>query len=130
MRAGRHLIDVDIMWGISGVPFGVRGQTDVWVNFPQSDADNKAAATLLHPEVGKYVALGGGATHLTEAVSLLDEVFSVSRAAPTDTASAMPAAIRGYVDLLPKADGRGGAAVGAKAATRAGRARRTTRKNR
>ena len=129
-RAGRHLIDVDIMWGISGVPFGVRGQTDVWVNFPQSDADNKAAATLLHPEVGKYVALGGGATHLTEAVSLLDEVFSVSRAAPTDTASAMPAAIRGYVDLLPKADGRGGAAAGAKAATRAGRARRTTRKNR
>jgi hypothetical protein len=128
-RAGRHLIDVDIIWGISGVPFGVRGQSDVWVNFPQSDADNRAAATLL-PEVGMYVALGGGATHLTEAVSRLDEVFSVSQSAATDRASAVPAAIRGYAGLLAKTGGRGGAAAGSKAPTRAGRARRTTRKNR
>ena len=129
-RAGRHMIGVDVMWGISGVPFGVRGQTDVWVNFPQSDGDNKAAAMLLHPEVGKYVALGGGATHLTEAVSRLNEVFSVGGAAATDTTSAVPAAVRGYADLLPKTDGRGGAAAGAKAPMRAGRKRRTTRKTR
>ncbi len=129
-RAGRHMIGVDVMWGISGVPFGVRGQTDVWVNFPQSDADNKAAAMLLHPEVGKYVALGGGATHLSEAVSRLNEVFSVGGATATDTASAVPAAVRGYADLLPKTDWRGDAAVAVKAPIRAGGARRTTRKNR
>ncbi len=106
-RAGRHIIEVNVLWSISGVPFGVKARTDVWVNFPQSNTDNDAASTLLHPEVGMYVALGGGANHLTEAVSRLNKVFSSSNSRTADGAGASaPAAIRGYDGLLPGADGR------------------------
>lgn len=105
-RAGRHIIEINVLWSLSGVPFGVKARTDVWVNFPQSNTDNEAASTLLHPEVGMYVALGGGAYHLTEAVSRLNKVFSsaTSRGADASGASA-PAAIRGYEGLLRGLDG-------------------------
>lgn len=130
-RAGRHLIEVDVTWGIAGVPFGARGQAEVWVNFPQSEADNKAAATLLNPEVGKYVALGGGAMHLTEAVSRLKEVFPMAgRDLAADSAGGMPAAIRGYIDLLPKMDRRNNTPAPGNRPTGGGKARRRTRPKR
>lgn len=103
-RAGRHVIEVHVTWSISGVPFGVKGRTDVWVNFPQSSTDNDVAATLMHPEVGMYVALGGGANHLTDAVSRLTSAFpsAMGGAAAGDAhESAAPAALRGYQGLLP-----------------------------
>ncbi|HMG34186.1 MAG TPA: hypothetical protein VKM94_09635 [Blastocatellia bacterium] len=133
-RPGGYVIEVDVMWAISGVPFGVKGRTDVWVNFPQSDTDNAAAAALLHPEVGKYVALGGGATHLTEAVSRLDEVFGGIAAGATDRRGTAPAAMRGYAGLLPTSRRRdvGAAAPRARAKGRAerGKKRKTGDKNR
>src|SRR5262249_34054181 len=105
-RPGRHLIQLDVMWAIAGVPFGARGETDVWVNFPQSSADNDAAATLLHPDVGVYVALGGGATHLTEAVSRLKAARSrISENGGTGD-TAVSSALRGYAGLLPAEGGR------------------------
>ena len=103
------------MWSIAGVPFGVSGRTNVWVNFPQSNADNDAAAKLLHPEVGMYVALGGGANHLSEAVSRLNHVSSIGGAADSaDGGNSAPGALRGYHSLLPAAsastsDSSGGA---------------------
>ncbi|MBA3766026.1 MAG: hypothetical protein H0W99_03365 [Acidobacteria bacterium] len=104
-RAGRHIIEARVLWSIAGVPFGVRATTDVWVNFPQSNTDNEAAATLLHPEVGKYVALGGGATHLTEAVDRLNAAFNGAGNGGSNTSDGpsknMPAAIRGFDGLLP-----------------------------
>lgn len=116
-RAGRHLLEARVLWSITGVPFGVRASTSVWVNFPQSNADNNAAATLLHPEVGKYVALGGGASHLTEAVARLEAVFPQASNAGFDTAddagpSTRPAAMRGYDGLLPGNRGRRRGGVG------------------
>lgn len=100
------------MWAITGVPFGVKGRTDVWVNFPQSDADNNAAAMLLHPEVGVYVALGGG-SHLTEAVSRLNEVSSGAVTGDSRGKGPALAALRGYAGLLPL-NGRDAAKAGAK----------------
>jgi hypothetical protein len=101
-RPGRYLIEIDVMWSIAGVPFGVKGRSDVWVNFPQSNADNAVAQTLLHPEVGKYVALGGGAEHLTEAVSRLNDAFSAGGTGDTDDGNGpAPAALRGYAGLMP-----------------------------
>jgi hypothetical protein len=112
-RAGRHLLEARVLWSITGVPFGVRASASVWVNFPQSNADNNAAATLLHPEVGKYVALGGGANHLTEAVARLEAVFPQAGNARFNTADDTgpanePAAMRGYDGLLPGTGRRAG----------------------
>jgi hypothetical protein len=95
----------------------VRASASVWVNFPQSNADNNAAATLLHPEVGKYVALGGGANHLTEAVARLETAFpqagSAGFGAADDAGPAnKPAAMRGYDGLLPGARRRAGGGGG------------------
>jgi hypothetical protein len=106
-RAGRHIIEVHVTWSISGVPFGVKARTDVWVNFPQSGTDNDVAATLMHPEVGMYVALGGGADHLTDAVARLTNVFpaAMGGAGAGDAADGpAPAAIRGYQGILPGSD--------------------------
>jgi hypothetical protein len=126
-RSGRHAIEVHVMWGITGVPFGVKGRTDVWVNFPQSDADNSAAATLLHPEVGVYVALGGG-EHLTEAVSRLNEVSSGAATGDTNTNGPAPAALRGYEGILPT-NGRD-ARVARSKAKRPVKARKPSKKTR
>ena len=81
-------------------------------NFPATQADNDAAAELLHPEVGKYVALGGGANPLTEAVTRLSRVMGISEEPVGDsealrTRSALvterPKALRGYKGLhLPR----------------------------
>ena len=98
---GRHEVEVRIVWITGGVPFGVRATAPVWVNYPLTDADNDAAATLLHPQVGMYVALGGGADHLTEAVDRLERV----RAAEGDREA--PRALRGLREVMPRRRGRG-----------------------
>jgi hypothetical protein len=97
---GRHDVEVRVVWTVGGVPFGVQASAPVWVNYPRSDVDNEAASTLLHPSVGMYIALGGGADHLTEAVERLDRVA----AAEADREA--PRALRGLRDVLPPA-GRG-----------------------
>jgi hypothetical protein len=108
-RTGRHIIEVQIKWSLAGVPFGVRGRTDVWVNYPVTPTDNDVAATLMHPEVGMYVALGGGANHLTDAVDRLSRVFA-NGGGTADTADGgpAPAALRGYDGLLDRLPGIGG----------------------
>lgn len=94
MIPGKHLVEVRIVWQADGVPVGVRSNLDIWVNYPASAVDNDAAFLLLHPQVGMYVALGGG-DHLTEAVSRLQLVASMAR----DEAG--PIALRGYQGILP-----------------------------
>lgn len=105
-KPGRHTIEVRILWGVAQAPLGVKASTDVWVNYPQSVTDSDAAETLLHPDVGMYVALGGGATHLTEAVARLDKAFASADASKAlamagDQSQAVPKAIRGYRGILP-----------------------------
>jgi hypothetical protein len=98
---GRHLGELRVVWTDAGVPVGVRATMEVWVRYPQSAVDDEAADLLLDPEVGMYVALGGGASHLTGAVSRLERAMA---------SQPPPRALRGYHDLLPdsqKDDGSG-----------------------
>ena len=98
-----------IIWSIAGIPVGVKSAKHVWVNFPQTQLDNDAAAELLHPEVGKYVALGGGANHLTEAVTRLSRVMGATEEADdrglrSTVTTESPKALRGFKGLqLPRA---------------------------
>ena len=75
---GRHCIELRVIWAQSGIRLGTKTCADVFVDYPVSDADNEVAAHLLNDEVGKFVALGGGATHLTEAVKCIESAFEVS----------------------------------------------------
>ena len=107
-KPGHFVVEVRVLWSIAGIPVGVKSAQHVWVNFPQTQLDNDAAAELLHPEVGKYVSLGGGANHLPEAVVRLSRVMGVSeeaddRAAPRAAgraATERPKALRGFKDLV------------------------------
>src|SRR5262249_2237001 len=93
---GKHVIEMRIVWGHGGVAYGVKASTEVWVNYPQSRGDNDAAATLLHPEVGMLVALGGGATHLNVAARRIEEAHETGGGAEGHP----PACLRGYSGLI------------------------------
>ncbi|MGR9108334.1 MAG: hypothetical protein ACU843_15545 [Gammaproteobacteria bacterium] len=92
---GRYTIEVRTVWGIAGVPVGVKASATVWVNYPQCEADNQLAASLLHQEVGMFVALGGGAKHLKEAVSRLETCMASSGGDQSEKC-----AMRGYQGLI------------------------------
>lgn len=96
---GRYTIEARIVWGVSGAQVGVKASANVWVNYPQTEADNEAASTLLHEEVGIYVALGGGAKHLKEAVSRLESVSGKGKG-KKDSGQAAASAMRGYKGLI------------------------------
>jgi hypothetical protein len=72
---GRHIVEVMVLWQVSGLDVGVDGETALWVSYPVSDADNRVAALLFDPEVGRAVALGrvprgkeGAARRIADAV--------------------------------------------------------------
>jgi hypothetical protein len=97
-RPGRYHVRVSLAWSAQGVPVGVLGGVDVFVNFPTSDADNHAAGLVLHPEVGKWVALGGGAYHLHEACRRLCQLSDTAASARDVGGSPV---LRGLGDLMP-----------------------------
>jgi hypothetical protein len=100
-RPGRYTVTVTVQWSAQGVPVGVSGSCDVFVEYPTTDADNRAASLVLHPEVGKWVALGGGADHLTEAVRRLSEL---STAAETGDVRTPARLLSGFQGLLPRGE--------------------------
>lgn len=100
-RAGTHVIDVALMWTAAEVPCFIHGQGTVAISAPISALDDEAAGILLHPQVGQFVALGGGATHLTEAVSRLDSLTGGGARGDSDSRKAKPKALRGFDGLLP-----------------------------
>ena len=55
-RPGHYVVDVITMWQITETWVGADSEVHVWVSFPVSDADNRVAALMLHPEVGLAVA--------------------------------------------------------------------------
>ena len=111
---GKHTVKLEIVWNAGGVPCGVTANTEIWVNYPQSPADNEAAALLLHRQVGMYVALGGGADHLHEAVARLDLAGEIA------SGDAAPAALRGYDGLAPATNGKRGKTVARKTTSKRG----------
>jgi hypothetical protein len=73
---GKHRVELRVVWSDGGVPYGVQTAVEVWVDYPTSDADNEVASMLMHEDVGMFVALGGGASHLQGAVSRIEAAVS------------------------------------------------------
>jgi hypothetical protein len=110
-RPGRYYVNVAVSWSAQGVLVGVQNQIEVFVDYPITPADNQAADLVLHPEVGKWVALGGNAYHLPEACRRLVALSDTMEAAGTNKARAMsigagdgiarPSVFDGFAGLLP-----------------------------
>jgi hypothetical protein len=118
-RPGQHTVTVVVQWAAGGRSLGVEGSCPVWVDFPANDSDNAAASLLMDPEVGLWVALGGGADHLTEATARIDLVAgnasgrrdtrSTARAtSELAAADTTPRALRGFAPLLDAMENGGG----------------------
>ncbi|MEV0283172.1 hypothetical protein AB0H36_03535 [Kribbella sp. NPDC050820] len=102
-RPGRHLVGVAVTWSTAGVPVGATGQVELWVDHPTNDAENRDAALAMNPEVGKWVALGGGAYHLTEAVDRLTALAGGGAGPEGRAADAAPSSrvAEAFAGLLP-----------------------------
>jgi hypothetical protein len=97
-RPGRYRVTVAVDWSAQGVHVGLDDSIDLFVDYPASDADNHLAGLVLHPEVGKWVALGGGAYHLREASRRLHHLSALTGG------DAQPRALHGFAALLPNRD--------------------------
>jgi hypothetical protein len=79
---GSYTVSATITWETDGQPFSDTASAEVFVDYPLSKADNDVAALLLNDEVGKYVALGGNARHLKEAVSRIERASELAEEYP------------------------------------------------
>jgi hypothetical protein len=82
-QPGGYRLSVAVTWSAGGVPVGIEKDVELFVEFPTSDADNEATGLVLTPEVGKWVALGGDAYHLTDAARRLAALDAGARDAPS-----------------------------------------------
>ena len=105
-RPGRHVVTVSVTWSAGGVPVGVDGTAEVWVDSPVSDAENADAALVMHPEVGMWVALDGDADHLTEAVDRLSVLGGARDATDRGLRGGGSRVADAFADLMPRR-GRG-----------------------
>jgi hypothetical protein len=123
-RPGQHTVTVVVQWAAGGRSIGVEGSIPVFVDFPASDADNAAASLLMDPEVGLWVALGGGADHLSEATARInlaaggasgrgDADAAVTATAAAATGPGAATALRGFAPLLNTGRDGGGQSGGA-----------------
>jgi hypothetical protein len=71
---GRHIVRLDVSWKAGDIKLGVTATLEVLVDYPVTERDNDVIAQMMHPEVGKFVALGGHAYHLKEAVARVGAV--------------------------------------------------------
>ena len=94
LRPGRYRVTVAVGWSAQGIPVGVQRDLDVFVEYPTNQTDNQAADQVFHTEVGKWVALGGNAYHLADAVDRL-------RALSGSTFDTTPRLLAGFEGLLP-----------------------------
>jgi hypothetical protein len=77
-QPGVHKVEVDVHWNVDGVGLALSAEHFIWVDYPVTAKENEAAAALMHPEVGKYVALGGNAKHLDVAVERIGKAAKVA----------------------------------------------------
>lgn len=96
-RPGRHVVTVAVTWSAGGIPVGAVGSVELWVDAPVTDGENRDAALVLNEQVGKWVALGGQADHLTDAVDRLKELGS------GDKDSGASRVADAFGDLMPSA---------------------------
>lgn len=96
-RPGTYRLSVAVTWSAGGVPVGIEKDIELFVEFPTSDADNEATGLVLTSEVGKWVALGGDAYHLTDAARRLAALDSGDLGEQSQRRA-------GFSGLLPAAD--------------------------
>jgi hypothetical protein len=71
---GKHVVNLEVSWGAGDLKIGATASVEILVDHPVSEKDNDIIAQLMNDEVGKFVALGGHAYHLKEAVSRIGKV--------------------------------------------------------
>lgn len=79
---GLYVVSATVSWEDGGQPFAAKASVEVWVDYPVTDRDNRIAALLMNNEVGKYLALGGNAHHLKEAVARIEQATKVAKNHP------------------------------------------------
>ena len=57
-KPGRHVVELMLLWQVNTLDLGADAEIAIWVAYPLTDKDNRMAALLLDPEVGRAVALG------------------------------------------------------------------------
>ena len=72
---GKHTVKLDISWWSGDVKIGATDSIDILVDYPVTERDNDVIAHIMNPDVGKFIALGGHAYHLDEAMSRIKEVM-------------------------------------------------------
>jgi hypothetical protein len=101
-RAGQYRVTISVTWSARGVPVGASADHELFVDFPTTAADNRAAALVLNAEVGKWVALGGEAYHLPEATRRLQDLAAMGGGDDR----VPPSLLAGFDGLLPDPDRR------------------------
>lgn len=96
-RPGRHVVNLEILWGVGVQAFGLKAAEEIWVDYPVLARDNDMAATLFNTDVGKFVALGGS-THIDGALESFKRALDMT----PEAADAGPTALRGFDGILPK----------------------------
>lgn len=71
---GTHRVELTVTWVTGGIRVGVAASLEVLVDYPVTEHDNDVIALMMNSDVGKFIALGGHAYHLKEAVSRLSNV--------------------------------------------------------
>ncbi len=128
-RPGHHTVTVSVQWSAGGVPVTADGSADVWVDYPVNSQENADAALVMHPEVGKWVALDGGAYHLTEAVDRLSALAGGSGAGDSARGVAGPSRLAAaFSDLMPSGAADARRAPARKATARKPAAKKTAAK--
>jgi hypothetical protein len=106
-RPGRHTITVTVSWSAGGVPVAVTGRTDLWVDRPVTEAENRDAALVMHDDVGKWVVLGGRAYHLEEAVNRLRALDSGGSDAADGAGGERSRVADSFAGLMPESQDTG-----------------------
>lgn len=72
---GLHRVQLQVAWMSDGALVGATASIEVLVDYPVSERDNEVISLMMHPEVGKFIALGGHAYHLREAAARIRKVM-------------------------------------------------------
>jgi hypothetical protein len=73
---GRHRLELAVLWNDRGMPYQIKANTEVWVNYPISEKDNSIAAAMLDETVGRAVMLEPRAQHLPTAIETIQKIVA------------------------------------------------------
>jgi hypothetical protein len=83
-KPGRHTVEVILLWQVSAANIGVTAETNIWVSYPVTEKENRVAAIMLDPDVGRAVAYGMVQPN-SRAAQRIAEVMGVQETHPAYT---------------------------------------------